>query len=84
MPTVKDRTDPKFLEDLAAEIVRFNKPDDFMYVDVLKELGETEYYVAAYNMFQGGCSLDKAASALLERAADLHRLRSPEWTRNTA
>ncbi len=78
MTTIKDRIDPKYLVDLEAEIARDNSPGDFLHVDVREQMGDTEYYVAAYNMFQGGCRLNTAASALLERARDLHGLRSPE------
>ena len=78
MTTIKDRIDPKYLVDLEAEIARDNSPGDFLHVDVREQMGDTEYYVAAYNMFQGGCRLNTAASALLEHARVLQRLRSPE------
>ncbi len=78
MTTIKDRIDPKYLVDLEAEISRDNSPGDFLHVDVREQMGDTDYYVAAYNMFQSGCRLNTAASALLERARDLQRLRSPE------
>ncbi len=78
MKTIKDRIDPKYLVDLEAEIARDNSPGDFLHVDVREQMGDTYYYVAAYNLSQSGCRLNTAASALLERARDLQRLRSPE------
>jgi hypothetical protein len=78
MTTVKDRIDPKYLVDLETEIARDNSPGDFLHVDVREQMGDIYYYDAAYNMFQSGCRLNTAASALLERARDLQRLRSRE------
>ncbi len=78
MTTVKDRIDPKYLVDLEAEIARDNSPGDFLHVDVREQMGDTQYYVGAYFMFQSGCRLNTAASALLEHARVLQRLRSPE------
>ena len=78
MQRVIDRINPQYLADLEAEIARSNKPGELLYVDVRKELGDFQYYVAAHNAFQLGTGLDTAASDLVERARDSKNLRGPE------